>query len=157
ETWATTVRALGGHGGLRKYHHDLIGVNSRLDGLQAVVLRAKLTRLPAWDERRRAAPPRDDELLAALAVVPPVTAEGKQHVWRPHVIGVPGHDGDGIVARLNEAGVGVAIHSPTPVHLTPAYARTGTLPGIGALPHAERAAAEILSLPLYPQLTPDQQ
>jgi dTDP-4-amino-4,6-dideoxygalactose transaminase len=155
EGWATTVRTLGGHGGLAKYAHDIIGVNSRLDGLQAVVLRAKLTRLAAWNERRRVAAARYDELLADLDVVRPVTAEGNEHVWHLYVIRVP--ERDRVVAALNQAGIGAAIHYPTPIHLTRAYADTGLLPGAGAFPHAERAATEILSLPMYPQITAEQQ
>lgn len=149
ERWATTVRTLGGHGGLRKYEHDLIGVNSRLDGLQAVVLRTKLTRLAAWNERRRAAAARYDELLADLDVVLPVTAEGNEHVWHLYVVRV--RNRDEVLAKLNQAGIGAAIHYPTPIHLTRAYA--GLLPGAGAFPHAEKAGGEILSLPIYPQLT----
>lgn len=155
ETLATTVRTLGSHGGLTKYAHDLIGVNSRLDGLQAVVLRAKLTRLAAWNSYRRAAAARYDELLAGLDVVRPVTAAGNLHVWHLYVVRVSNRDG--VVAKLNQAGIGAGIHYPTPIHLTPAYANTGTVPGAGAFPHAEKAAGEILSLPLYPHITAEQQ
>jgi dTDP-4-amino-4,6-dideoxygalactose transaminase len=154
EALATTVRTLGSHGGLTKYVHDLIGVNSRLDGLQAVVLRAKLARLSAWNERRRAAAARYDELLADLDVVRPVTAEGNLHVWHLYVVRVP--ERDRVLAALNASGVGAAIHYPTPIHLTPAFVRVG-LPSAGAFPHAEKAATEILSLPLYPQITAEQQ
>ncbi|MFI7544386.1 DegT/DnrJ/EryC1/StrS family aminotransferase [Actinoplanes sp. NPDC049599] len=148
---ATTVRTLGSHGGLKKYTHDLIGVNSRLDGLQAVVLRAKLTRLAGWNDRRRAAAARYDELLAGLAdVVRPVTLDGNEHVWHIYCIRVPRRDE--VLAKLNAAGVGAAIHYPVPVHRTGAFAELG-----GSFPHAEKAGPEILSLPIYPQITPDQQ
>lgn len=152
---ATTVRTLGSHGGLRKYAHDIVGFNSRLDGLQAVVLRAKLARLAAWNERRRAAAARYDELLADLDVVRPVTADGNEHVWHLYVVRVANRDE--VLAKLNQAGIGAAIHYPTPIHLTRAYADTGLLPGAGAFPNAEKAATEILSLPIYPQITADQQ
>ncbi len=151
---ATTVRTLGNHGGLVKYRHDLVGVNSRLDGLQAVVLRAKLARLAAWNEARRDAAARYDELLSTVDVMRPVTAPGNEHVWHLYVIRVPRRR-DEVVARLNEKGIGAGIHYPVPVHLTPAFAADG--PGAGAFPHAERAATEILSLPLYPQITREQQ
>ena len=150
EELAITVRTLGSHGGLTKYTHDLIGVNSRLDGLQAVVLRAKLARLAEWNTRRRAAAARYDELLADLEVVRPVTLEGNEHVWHIYCVRVPRRDE--VVAHLNAAGVGAAIHYPVPVHRTGAFAHLG-----GSFPHAEKAAGEILSLPIYPQLTADQQ
>jgi dTDP-4-amino-4,6-dideoxygalactose transaminase len=153
---ATTVRTLGSHGGLKKYTHDLVGVNSRLDGLQAVVLRAKLARLADWNARRRAAAARYDELLAGLDVVRPVTLEGNEHVWHIYCVRVPGDDTgarrDEVLSRLNAAGVGAAIHYPVPVHRTGAFAGLG-----GSFPHAEAAGPQILSLPIYPQITPDQQ
>ncbi|MEV4277871.1 DegT/DnrJ/EryC1/StrS family aminotransferase [Actinoplanes xinjiangensis] len=151
EEWATTVRTLGSHGGLRKYHHDLVGVNSRLDGLQAVVLRAKLARLAGWNEQRRAAAARYHELLAGLEqVVRPVTLDGNVHVWHIYCVRVPNRDE--VLAKLNAAGVGAAIHYPIPVHRTGAFASLG-----GSFPNAEATAPEILSLPIYPQITPDQQ
>ena len=152
EEWATTVRTLGSHGGLTKYQHDLIGVNSRLDGLQAVVLRAKLLRLADWNARRRAAAARYDELLAGLDVVRPVTLEGNEHVWHIYCIRVSGGRRDAVVAQLNAAGIGAAIHYPVPVHRTGAFAALG-----GSFPNAEAAAPEIMSLPIYPQITPEQQ
>jgi dTDP-4-amino-4,6-dideoxygalactose transaminase len=147
---ATTVRTLGSHGGLTKYTHDLVGVNSRLDGLQAVVLRAKLTRLAGWNARRRAAAARYDELLADLEVVRPVTLDGNEHVWHIYCIRVANRDE--VLSRLNAAGIGAAIHYPVPVHRTGAFAGLG-----GSFPNAEAAASEILSLPIYPQITPGQQ
>jgi dTDP-4-amino-4,6-dideoxygalactose transaminase len=152
EELATTVRTLGSHGGLKKYTHDLVGVNSRLDGLQAVVLRAKLTRLAGWNERRRAAAARYDELLADLDVVTPVTLDGNEHVWHIYCIRVGGGRRDDVVSKLNAAGVGAAIHYPVPVHKTGAFADLG-----GSFPNAEAAGPEIMSLPIYPQITPDQQ
>lgn len=156
EEWATTVRTIGSHGGLKKYTHDLIGVNSRLDGLQAVVLRAKLARLHDWNAARRAAAARYTELLAGLDVITPVTLDGNEHVWHIYCVRVPG-DGTGarrdeVIAKLNAAGVGAAIHYPFPIHRTGAFGYLG-----GSFPNAEAAAPEILSLPIYPQITPDQQ
>ncbi|BAU81584.1 degT/dnrJ/eryC1/strS aminotransferase [Streptomyces laurentii] len=156
---AALIRALGNHGGVAKYRHDVPGFNSRLDGLQAVVLRAKLRRLAAGNAARRAAAARYDELLAPFAeagrVIRPVTAEGNAHVWHLYVVRVPGSDRDAVVDRLNAGGVGAGVHYPAPVHLTPAYRQLGY--ARGDFPHAEAAAGEILSLPLYPQITPDQQ
>jgi dTDP-4-amino-4,6-dideoxygalactose transaminase len=155
ESLATTVRTIASHGGLTKYRHDVIGVNSRLDALQAVVLRAKLARLDTWNAARRRAAARYDSLLSTVDVVRPVTAEGNEHVWHLYVVRVPAQRRDAIVAALNAAGIGAAIHYPDPVHLTPAFAGLGH--GPGAFPHGEAAAAEILSLPLYPQITAGQQ
>ena len=160
ESQATMVRTIGNHGGLKKYVHDVIGVNSRLDGLQAVALRAKLARLDGWNKQRRDAAARYHELLADLEVVRPVTVDGNEHVWHLYVIRVPSGDGtsarrDAVLAKLNAAGVGASIHYPVPVHLTGAFA--AGQPGAGAFPHTEAAAHEILSLPIYPQITPDQQ
>ena len=156
---ATTVRTLGSHGGLTKYRHDLVGVNSRLDGLQAVVLRAKLARLAGWNALRRAAAARYDELLAGLDVVRPVTLDGNEHVWHIYCVRVPG-DGtparrDAVLARLHADGIGSGIHYPVPVHLTGAFAHLGYAPG--SFPNAERTAPELLSLPIYPQITAAQQ
>jgi dTDP-4-amino-4,6-dideoxygalactose transaminase len=150
EQWAGTVRTLGSHGGLKKYHHDLIGVNSRLDGLQAVVLRAKLARLDDWNARRRAAAARYEQLLAGLDVITPVTLDGNEHVWHIYCIRVQNRDE--VLAKLNAAGVGAGIHYPFPIHKTGAFGHLG-----GSFPNAERTAPEILSLPIYPQITPEQQ
>jgi dTDP-4-amino-4,6-dideoxygalactose transaminase len=152
---ATMVRTIANHGGLAKYRHDVIGVNSRLDALQAVVLRAKLPRLDTWNAARRDAAARYDELLSTVDVMRPVTATGNEHVWHLYVVRVPAGHRDRIVATLNSAGIGAGIHYPAPVHLTPAFAALGYR--AGSFPHAELAAAEILSLPLYPQITADQQ
>jgi dTDP-4-amino-4,6-dideoxygalactose transaminase len=155
-----TVRMLSNHGGLVKYVHEIVGVNSRLDGLQAVVLRAKLARLAGWNAARRAAAARYDELLDGVDVVRPVTLAGNEHVWHLYVVRAASLDGtasrrDEIVKSLNSAGVGAAIHYPFPLHQTPAFSDAGF--ARGAFPHAEAGATEILSLPLYPQITEDQQ
>src|SRR5690349_23895115 len=149
---ATTVRTLGSHGGLKKYTHDLIGVNSRLDGLQAVVLRAKLARLAGWNDLRRTAAARYDELLADVDVVRPATDTGNEHVWHIYCVRIPDGRRDAVLADLNANGIGAGIHYPFPVHKTGAFAHLG-----GSFPNAEAAAPEILSLPIYPQITPDQQ
>jgi dTDP-4-amino-4,6-dideoxygalactose transaminase len=156
---ATCVRTLANHGGLRKYEHEVIGANSRLDALQAVVLRPKLARLAAGNAARRAVAARYHTLLDGLDVVRPVTADGNEHVWHLYVVRVPG-DGtptrrDTVQAALQRQGISTGIHYPVPVHLTQAFAHLGYRRG--DFPHAERAATEILSLPIYPQITADQQ
>jgi dTDP-4-amino-4,6-dideoxygalactose transaminase len=156
---ADLVRAIANHGGVAKYRHDVPGFNSRLDGLQAVVLRAKLARLADGNAARRAAAARYDDLLADLAakgrLVLPTTDPGNVHVWHLYVVQVAGADRDDIVGKLNAEGIGAGVHYPAPVHLTPAYRHLGH--SRGDFPNAEKAADRILSLPLFPQITPDQQ
>ncbi len=148
------MRLLGAHGSPAKYQHGTFGFNSRLDTLQAVVLRAKLRRLPAWNAQRRAAARRYDELLRPLPGVRlPVTLPGNEHVWHLYVVRVPNRDE--VLRRLHAEGVGAGIHYPVPVHLTPAMAEFG--PPEGRCPAAERAAGEILSLPIFPGITEEQQ
>ena len=151
---ADRVRVVASHGSSRKYVHELIGMNSRLDTVQAVVLNAKLKRLAGWNDRRRAAAARYAELLADVeGVRVPRSAPGNVDVWHLYVVRVA--ERDRVLAELNAAGVGAGIHYPYPLHLTAAYAFLGQQ--AGSFPVAERAATEILSLPLFPHLTPDQQ
>jgi dTDP-4-amino-4,6-dideoxygalactose transaminase len=151
---ADRVRVLAAHGSPTKYVHDVIGMNSRLDTVQAVVLRAKLARLDKWNDLRRRAAERYSTLLDDVAGVRvPVTAGGNQDVWHLYVVRVA--ERDRVLAELNAAGIGAGIHYPTPVHQTRAYAGLGL--GPGSFPVTEQAAGEILSLPLHPHLTPDQQ
>ena len=151
---AAAVRLLGAHGSPAKYQHVSLGFNSRLDTLQAVVLRAKLRRLARWNAERRAAAAVYGELLAGVAGVRlPVTLPGNEHVWHLYVVRVDGRDE--VLSRLHAEGVGAGIHYPVPVHLTPAMAEYG--PGPGGCPVAERAAGEILSLPMFPGITRAQQ
>lgn len=158
---ADAARTLANHGGRTKYDHEVVGFNSRLDGLQAVVLRAKLARLAGWNAARRAAAARYDELLAQHAqVVRPVTLDGNEHVWHLYVVrvGAPSDDRtlrDTVVGKLNADGIGAGVHYPTALHLTGAFAHLGYRRG--AFPEAEDAAARILSLPLHPHITGDQQ
>jgi dTDP-4-amino-4,6-dideoxygalactose transaminase len=149
-----SVRLLANHGSDRKYQHPVLGFNSRLDTLQAVVLRAKLHRLADWNAERVAAAERYAALLAGLPGVRlPSVAPGNDHVWHLYVVRVPARDA--VLADLNAAGIGAGVHYPVPVHLTGALAPAGH--GPGDFPVAERAAGEILSLPLYPGITPAQQ
>jgi len=151
---AEQVRLLGTHGSPRKYEHSTLGFNSRLDTLQAVVLSAKLRRLEGWNAARRAAAARYDALLSTVdGVVTPVTLAGNEPVWHLYVVRVP--ERDLVLKRLHEAGIGAGIHYPTPVHLTEAFASLGYREG--AFPVAERVAGEILSLPLYAEITAAQQ
>jgi dTDP-4-amino-4,6-dideoxygalactose transaminase len=151
---ARRVRLMRDHGSEWKYVHEIVGWNSRLDTLQALVLQAKLRRLARWNEARRAAAARYDALLSEIPRVRvPVTMPGNVHVWHLYVVRVP--ERDRVLAALQAAGIGASIHYPTPVHLTGAYRGLGY--GPGAFPVAEAAADEILTLPLYPHITPAQQ
>ena len=151
---AERVRLLSAHGSRVKYVHEAVGRNSRLDAVQAVVLSAKLERLAGWNQLRRDAAARYSELLADVpGVVLPQQAEGNEDVWHLYVVQV--EERDRVLAELNEAGIGAGIHYPDPVHLTPAFEHLGY--GAGSFPVAEQAAGRILSLPLYPHITEEQQ
>jgi dTDP-4-amino-4,6-dideoxygalactose transaminase len=154
EEAAARMRMIRDHGSRRKYHHELPGLNSRLDALQAVVLMAKLGRLAAWNGARREAAARYDRFLAGWEKIElPRTLDGNEHVWHLYVVRVP--DRDRVLAELVAAGIEAGIHYPVPIHLTPAFAGLGY--GHGAFPVAEKAAAELLTLPLFPEITEEQQ
>ena len=151
---AKKVKALRNYGSEVKYHHPETGFNSRLDTLQAVVLRAKLQHLAKWNAARRAAAKVYDELLASLpGVVRPATLEGNEHVWHLYVVRVQGRDE--VLKKLNAAGVGAGIHYPVPLHLQGAFRHLGHKKG--DFPEAEQAAAEMISLPMFAEITREQQ
>jgi len=148
------VRELRNHGGVAKYEHRVVGMNSRLDGIQAAVLSVKLRVLDAWNAERREAAARYGQLLSDVPEVrTPQTAAGNEHIWHLYVIEAP--DRAEILAELGASGIGAGIHYPTPVHLLPAFAGLGL--GPGSYPTAERQANRILSLPMFPGITPAQQ
>lgn len=148
---ATRTRLLGNHGSQRKYVHETLGFNSRMDAIQAAVLRHKLRRLAEWNSRRREAAARYDDLLQGVDQVRPVaTLPGNTHVFHLYVVQVP--DRDRVLDALLAAGIGAALHYPEPVHQTSAF---GTL--TASCPVAEQAAGRILSLPMFPHLRADQQ
>jgi dTDP-4-amino-4,6-dideoxygalactose transaminase len=151
---AERVRRLRNWGSERKYHHPEIGFNSRLDTLQAVVLSAKLARLDAWNAARRQAAARYDELLADVPSIElPRTLPGNEHVWHLYVVRVPRRDQ--VLDRLQADGIGAGIHYPVPLHLHGALSHLGYK--AEDFPESEKAAGEILSLPLYPHITEEQQ
>ena len=142
------MRMIRDHGSRRKYQHEVLGVNSRLDTLQAVVLSAKLRRLAGWNAARRAAAARYDELLSGCdEVVRPRTLDGNEHVWHLYMVRVP--DRDRVLKELQAAGIGAGIHYPVPIHLTNAFA--GLEYTAGAFPVAERTAQELLSSAAVPR------
>jgi dTDP-4-amino-4,6-dideoxygalactose transaminase len=151
---AAKVRALRNYGSEVKYHHPETGFNSRLDTLQAVVLLAKLQRLAAWNENRRAAARRYDDLLAGVpGITLPRTMEGNEHIWHLYVVRVPKRDE--VLKKLNADGIGAGIHYPVPVHLQGAFKHLGHR--AGEFPVAEKTAGEIISLPMFGEITAEQQ
>jgi dTDP-4-amino-4,6-dideoxygalactose transaminase len=151
---AERMRMIRDHGSPRKYEHALVGLNSRLDSLQAVVLSAKLRRLDAWNASRRLAAARYDSLLSTEErVVRPRTLRGNEHVWHLYVVLV--QERDRVLKELNAAGIGAGVHYPAPIHLTAAFA-SPRYPE-GTFPVAERTAPQLLSLPLFAEITEEQQ
>jgi dTDP-4-amino-4,6-dideoxygalactose transaminase len=151
---ADMVRLLAAHGSVVKYVHEIVGFNSRLDAMQAIVLRAKLQRLAEWNARRRAAARLYAELLDGIAGVrTPKSQPGNEDVWHLYVIRA--EQRVRVQSALAAAGIATGIHYPTPVHLTDAFSYLGY--HSGDFPVAEEASAQILSLPMFPHITPEQQ
>jgi dTDP-4-amino-4,6-dideoxygalactose transaminase len=152
---ARTVAMLRDHGQSRKYYHDVEGYNGRLDSLQAGILRIKLRQLSRWNEQRRASARIYDQLLAPMneSVVCPVESSTSKSVYHLYVVRT--HLRNELQKHLTEAGIGTGIHYPIPLHLQKAYASRGWKRG--DFPETEAAADEILSLPMFAGLTPDQQ
>jgi dTDP-4-amino-4,6-dideoxygalactose transaminase len=150
---ARTVQILRDHGQSRKYHHSMIGWNCRMDGIQGAVLQIKLRHLARANERRRENAALYSQLLRDVEeIVLPVEAPYARHVY--HIYAIRVHDRDELMRRLTEAGIGCGIHYPVPVHLQEAYRGLGY--SVGDLPVAERSALQFVSLPMYPELTPEQ-
>jgi dTDP-4-amino-4,6-dideoxygalactose transaminase len=146
------VRKWRDHGRTGKYEHDEIGFGERMDALQANILEAKLARLDEWTEARRAHAALYSQLLADCDVTTPYESPKVRHVYHLYVIRA--HDRDRLLAQVKRRGIGAGIHYPIPVHRQPAYVNLGF--GDVALPHTEVAANEIVSLPMYPELTNEQ-
>ncbi|MBI5772227.1 MAG: DegT/DnrJ/EryC1/StrS family aminotransferase [Verrucomicrobia bacterium] len=146
---AARARALREHGSTKRYHHDELGFNYRMEGLQGAVLGVKLKHLAAWAEGRRRVARRYAELLAGTPLRLPREAEGCASAW--HLYTVRSDRRDALKAHLDANGIGNAVHYPMPLHLQKAYAHLGHR--AGDFPHAERAAHEVLSLPMFPELT----
>ena len=151
---AERLRKLRVHGGRQMYHHEMVGTNSRLDAVQAAVLSAKLPHLDGWTERRRRNAAFYDERLAGLApaVRTPKRLDHNEHVYNQYTIRAERRDE--LRAHLEERGIGTGVYYPVPLHLQACFAELGYREG--DLSESERAAREVLSLPIYPELTPDQ-
>lgn len=158
EELAKKIRVLRVHGGAKKYYHEVIGINSRLDALQAAVLRVKLKYLNRWTEGRRRNADRYRALLEEHAlglpdVSPPAAREGFFHIYNQFVIRAS--ERDALRDHLKNRGVGTEIYYPVPLHQQVCYESLGYRQG--DLPESEKAAREVLALPIYPELTLSQQ
>jgi dTDP-4-amino-4,6-dideoxygalactose transaminase len=153
---AKTLATLRMHGETSRYHHARVGGNFRLDAIQAAVLLAKLPRLKSWNERRRAIAARYGELLSeparAGAITLPFEAPGKRHVYHQYVVRVQNRDA--VRERLSRAGIATAVFYPVPLHLQECFADLGYHEG--SFPVAEKAAREVLALPIFAEMRDDE-
>jgi dTDP-4-amino-4,6-dideoxygalactose transaminase len=145
------ARMIRDHGSERRYYHDLIGLNGRLDEIQAVVLRTKLPHLLEYNELRRQHAVRYNELLAGFPIRTPVEAPNNQHIYYTYVIQTPNRDA--LQVWLKDRGIGTGVHFPIPLHLQNAMGYLGYK--AGDLPVTEDVVQKVLSLPMYPELTPE--
>jgi dTDP-4-amino-4,6-dideoxygalactose transaminase len=147
------VKLLANHGRRTATDHSVEGFNARLDGIQASVLSAKLPRLEKWNEMRHQAAQRYNDLLSGLDITCPTEMPYAKHIYHLYVVRV--RERDKIRAMMAEQGVGCGLHYPIPIHLLDAYKYLGKPEG--SFPVTEAAASEILSLPMYPEITAEQQ
>jgi dTDP-4-amino-4,6-dideoxygalactose transaminase len=149
---AARIRLLRDHGRVDKYHHQVLGLNCRLDEVQAAIVRIHLRHLEEDTERRRAIATRYTEALRGSGLITPVEAPEARHVYHQYVVRTPQRDE--LAAFLAGRGVATGVHYPVPCHLQPACA--GFSDGPGSLPVTERCVGEILSIPVYPELEEEQ-
>jgi dTDP-4-amino-4,6-dideoxygalactose transaminase len=153
---AAKIRALRIHGGMRQYHHELVGGNFRIDAIQAAVLHAKLPRLAGWNERRRQVARLYHGLLGDAArdgrLTLPAEAPGRRHVYHQYVVRVP--DRDRVRARLMEDGIATSVFYPIPLHLQECFRDLGL--SEGDYPESEKAAREVLALPIFAEIRDDE-
>jgi dTDP-4-amino-4,6-dideoxygalactose transaminase len=150
DTAAERLRKLRLHGGAKQYHHDEVGTNSRLDTLQAAVLVAKLPHLAAWSAKRREHAAYYSKALSGLSQVQTPTVDAaNEHIFHQYTLRVERRDA--LQAHLKKEGIGHAVYYPIPLHRQECFAHLGYRDG--SLPQSERAAREVISLPIYPELT----
>ena len=158
ESLNARVRKLRAHGGATEYQHDEVGINSRLDAMQAAVLRVKLKHLDEWSEARRSKAALYDELLHQAELegrfVRPFVRPEARHIFHQYVIRAPGYR-DELIQHLSQHGVGNKIYYPVPLHLQQCFAYLNYKQG--EFPEAERASLETVALPCFPELTAEQQ
>jgi dTDP-4-amino-4,6-dideoxygalactose transaminase len=152
ESLLARVRTLRDHGRTSKYEHDELGFGQRIDALQAAILAAKLSHLEEWTEARRAHAHLYNELLFSAGVATPFESPHVRHVYHLYVIRTPRRDA--MLQQLKDKGIEVGVHYPIPVHRQQAYLKIGY--GEISLPVTEQAASEVLSLPMYAELTSEQ-
>jgi dTDP-4-amino-4,6-dideoxygalactose transaminase len=147
------LRTLRNHGQSAKYVSSEPGWNSRLDEIQAAILRVKLRHLPDWQRARQAHAAAYSKLLLGIpGIAPPLIPESYQHVFHQYTVRV--EQRDALQQALTARSIGSAVYYPVPLHLQPLYSALGHQSG--DFPHAEHAANEVISLPMYPELRPDQ-
>jgi dTDP-4-amino-4,6-dideoxygalactose transaminase len=149
---ADRLQSLRNHGSRVRYYHDEIGYNSRLDEIQAAILNVKFKRIDAYNESRKKNAALYNRYLDAPSIQTPVESGDGKHVYHQYTIRLK--DRDAVKKRLDEAKMSSMIYYPVPLHLQMAYKSLGM--GTGSLPVSEQAAREVLSLPMYPELTADQ-
>ncbi|MGC1415499.1 MAG: DegT/DnrJ/EryC1/StrS family aminotransferase, partial [Candidatus Acidiferrum sp.] len=150
---AARLRNMRNHGQSAKYVSSEAGWNSRLDEIQAAILRVKLRHLPEWQRARQSHAAAYSQLLLGIpGIAPPLIPENYEHVFHQYTIRVERRDA--LQQVLSSRNIGGAVYYPVPLHLQPLYASLGHKPG--DFPHAEHAAKEVLSLPMYPELRPEQ-
>lgn len=147
---AKKLRTLRDHGQEKKYHHALIGWNARMDGIQGAVLRVKLKHLPRWNELRRQHAQKYTELLGQLdQITPPVEAENRKHIF--HIYPIRTKNRDNLIEYLKSKNIQCGVHYPVPIHKQPAYSCNRYY--LNSYPVAEEIATELVSLPMFPELT----
>jgi dTDP-4-amino-4,6-dideoxygalactose transaminase len=148
EQLAARVRSLRAHGGRIKYYHEELGVNSRMDEVQAAILRVKLPHLEKWIAARRRVAERYTQAFAELGIAAPVETGNTRHVYHQYTVRF--QEREAVANALRENGVQTMVYYPVPLHMQEVHRDLGYAPG--AFPHSERAAREVLSLPIYPEL-----
>jgi len=152
---AARLRLLRVHGGRQMYHHEEVGYNSRLDSLQAAVLLVKLPHLEGWSEARRRNAVHYDGAFADLeGITTPFVAPENVSIYNQYTVRVHGGRRDALREHLQQSGIGCSVYYPVPLHLQECFAYLGH--GEGDFPESERAAREVLSLPVYPEMTEEQ-
>jgi dTDP-4-amino-4,6-dideoxygalactose transaminase len=153
---AEKIRLLRVHGAKPKYVHHVVGINSRLDALQAVILSVKLKHLDAWSATRQELADRYDEHLAGVpGIVTPHRAANRTHIFHQYTLRVTDGKRDALAAHLKNLGIGTMIYYPGPLHLQECFAHLGYHEG--DFPESERASREVLSLPMFPEMTTEEQ
>jgi dTDP-4-amino-4,6-dideoxygalactose transaminase len=153
---AAKLRILKEHGQKNRYIHEEIGINSRLDAIQAAILQIKLRYLDIWNQQRQAIASRYHQFLRQVpGIIPPQELAGGKGVWNQYTIRILNQKRDWLRNQLQERGVNTMVYYPRPLHLQPVYKNLGYQ--LGQLPVAEQASQEVVSLPMFPELSEEQQ